>query len=105
MGQQMSGIRLGLLIVASMSAMAAPAFAGCGAVASGKSADNPAAASCSASGQSMTQLASALSGDDKPMSAMLSQGPIYPANNGSGRYICTPSGFGHIATCSLRSTN
>ena len=85
--------------------MAAPAFAGCGAMASGKSDDNPAAASCNASVQAATQLASVLPGDENPLQALLSQGPIYPANNGSGRYICTPSGFGHIATCSLRSAN
>ena len=27
------------------------------------------------------------------------------ANNGIRRYICTPSGFGQIATCTLRNVN
>ena len=88
-----------------MCLMAAPAFAGCGGVASGKSDYNMVAASCGTSAQASTQLASALFGDDKPLQAIMPQGPVYPANNGNGRYICTPSGFGHIATCSLRSSN
>ena len=29
-------------------------------------------------------------------------GRLYPINNGNGHYICTPSGFDHIATCALR---
>ncbi len=96
----MSAIRVAGLAVLAMMVMAAPAFAGCGTAASGKS-DNPAAISCNANGQAATQLASALPGE----MLQLPQGPVYPANNGNGRYICTPSGFGHIATCSLRSTN
>jgi hypothetical protein len=32
-------------------------------------------------------------------------GGLFPVSNGSGRYICTPSGFGQIATCTLRSAN
>jgi hypothetical protein len=96
----MSKIRVAGLAAVAMWLMADPAFAGCGTVASGKS-DNPTAISCSANGSAMTQLASALPGE----TLQLPQGPVYPANNGNGHYICTPSGFGHIATCSLRGTN
>jgi hypothetical protein len=95
----MSKIRVAGFAAVAMWLMAAPAFAGCGTVASGKS-DNPVAISCNPNGAATTQLASALPGE-----ALLPQGPVYPSNNGNGRYICTPSGFGHIATCSLRSTN
>ena len=29
----------------------------------------------------------------------------YLANSGTGRYICTPSGFGQVATCRPRGAN
>ena len=32
-------------------------------------------------------------------------GRLYPVNNGNGHYICTPSGFDHIATCALRDAD
>ncbi len=52
-------------------------------------------------GQPMVQLAST-SGSAQTAGTT---GAIYPVHNGNGKYICTPSGFGRIATCSLRSGN
>jgi hypothetical protein len=82
---------------------AAPAHAGCGLQNQPNGRDNAVYQSCGANG--MTQLANAFVSVDQSMAAPVSQGPIYPVNNGEGRYICTPSGFGHLATCSLRGTN
>jgi hypothetical protein len=53
------------------------------------------------------QFASASTYDDQsPVSAGVSGG-IFPTNRGMRRYIyiCTPSGFGHIASCGSYSIN
>ncbi|MEA2781214.1 MAG: hypothetical protein QOK29_2758 [Rhodospirillaceae bacterium] len=54
------------------------------------------------SGRQLTQMASASGGGDQSSPTTSPSGNLYPVNNGSGRYICTPSGFGHLATCSSR---
>ena len=54
------------------------------------------------SGQQVTQIASASGADYQSSPMTRPSGNLYPVNNGSGRYICTPSGFGHLATCSSR---
>jgi hypothetical protein len=51
------------------------------------------------------QLASALGGTEQSSLVANQGGAVFPVNNGNGRWICTPSGFGHLATCSLRSGN
>jgi hypothetical protein len=51
-----------------------------------------------------TQIASLSDGGGVSMPVAGAGGRIYPVNNGSGHYICTPSGFGQIATCTLRQS-
>jgi hypothetical protein len=51
------------------------------------------------------QFASTSTDDDQsPVSAEVSGG-LFPTNRGMRRYICTPSGFGHIASCGPHSIN
>jgi hypothetical protein len=52
--------------------------------------------------QPMIQLASASGGTNQVSGGAGSGGPLYPANNGIGKYICTPSGFGQLSTCHVR---
>jgi hypothetical protein len=86
------------------------ASAGCMTFNQAKAGDAPLVGDCNAGfngnqNQQMTQLASAL-GDNGQSSLVAYQGgALFPVNNGNGRWICTPSGFGHLATCGLRSGN
>jgi len=52
-----------------------------------------------------TQIAALLGTGGQIMPVAGSGGRLYPVNNGTGQYICTPSGFDHVATCALRGSN
>jgi hypothetical protein len=53
-------------------------------------------------GQMQAQLASDVTSDNQNTTSTKSAKTV-PANNGSARYICTPSGFGQASVCVLRN--
>jgi hypothetical protein len=54
-------------------------------------------------GQMQAQLASDMTYNNQNAPASTERTKTFPANNGSARYICTPSGFGQNSVCVLRN--
>ena len=67
----------------------------------------PAAAQSDSAGANLqkTQIAALPGNAGLFMPVVGKGGRLYPVNNGNGRYVCTPSGFDHIATCALRDAD
>ena len=53
-------------------------------------------------GQMQAQLATDIAYDNQNLPTSTTSVKTSPANNGSARYICTPSGFGQNSVCVLR---
>ena len=54
-------------------------------------------------GQMQAQLATGITYHNQNAPASTKSVEIFPANNGSARYICTPSGSGQNSLCVLRN--
>ena len=53
--------------------------------------------------QMRAQLAADITYDNQNAVTSTKSAKTVPANNGSARYICTPSGFGQASVCVLRN--
>jgi hypothetical protein len=54
-------------------------------------------------GQMQAQLAANITYDNQNTPTSIKSAQPIPINNGSARYICTPSGFGQTSVCVLRN--
>jgi hypothetical protein len=54
-------------------------------------------------GQMQAQLAAYITYDNSNTTPSFKGAQPVPTNNGSARYICTPSGFGQTSVCVLRN--